>query len=183
MLLISPSAWKSSTSSSFLITISKDLGNEAWRQSDHWKPWLWQGGQACRDLRQIKGRHLGALTRKTLGLGSLSLISLSPDLEAPPHSGSMPVAKPMGSNEEEEVGGALDHLACSSSLLPSFPCCCCPSLPWLSARSLAGSLLPMAVSTLLSAVSLKSWWRWRLVLNDIEVGRMILKLSECYWSG
>ena len=98
-------------------------------------------------------------TRKTLGLGSLSLISLSPDLEAPPHSGSMPVAKPMGSNEEEEVGGALDHLACSSSLLPSFPCCCCPSLPWLSARSLAGSLLPMAVSTLLSAVSLKSWWR------------------------
>lgn len=102
-----------------------------------------------------QGQTSWGTSRKTLGLGSLSLISLSPDFEAPPHSGSMPVAKPMGSNEEEEVGGALDHLACSSSLLPSFPCCC-PSLPWLSAPSLAGSLLPIAVSTLLSAVSLKS---------------------------
>ena len=106
-----------------------------------------------------RGQTSWGTAKKTLGLGSLSLISLSPDFEAPPHSGSMPVAKPMGSNEEEEVGGALDHLACSSSLLPSLPCCCCPSLPWLSARSLAGSLLPMAVSTLLSAVSLKSWLR------------------------
>jgi len=70
-----------------------------------------------------RGQTSWGTARKTLGLGSLSLISLSPDFEAPPHSGSMPVAKPMGSNEEEEVGGALDHLACSSSLLPSFPCC------------------------------------------------------------
>jgi len=58
-----------------------------------------------------------------------------------PHNGSMPVAKPIGSDE-----GALDHFLWSSSVL----------FPWLCARSLAGSLLPIAVSTLLSAVSLKS---------------------------
>ena len=33
-----------------------------------------------------------------------------------PHNGSMPVAKPIGSDE-----GALDHFLWSSSVLPSFP--------------------------------------------------------------
>ena len=33
-----------------------------------------------------------------------------------PHNGSMPVAKPIGSEE-----GALDHFLWSSSVLPSFP--------------------------------------------------------------
>jgi len=68
-------------------------------------------------------------------------IGHAPNVRPCPHNGSMPVAKPIGSDE-----GALDHFLWSSSVL----------FPWLCARSLAGSLLPIAVSTLLSAVSLKS---------------------------
>jgi len=70
-------------------------------------------------------------------------IGRAPNVRPCPHNGSMPVAKPIGSDE-----GALDHFLWSSSVLPSFP--------WLCIRSLAGSLLPIAVSTLLSAVSLRS---------------------------
>jgi len=78
---------------------------------------------------------------QTMSPISLSPIYWSPTVRPCPHNGSMPVAKPIGSDE-----GALDHFLWSS----------CVWFPWLCARSLAGSLLPIAVSTLLSAVSLKS---------------------------